>query len=172
MTGNHEWWSGNFSTLEEKLRNLDVNVLRNTSDEIIIRDEKISIIGIDDPSIGKESYDEYRIAEEAIKTSSQGLEIEDSFKILLSHRPELFSLYKKFDIDLIFSGHAHGGQFRIPFFGGIVAPNQGFLPQYTAGKYTQNISIMIVNRGLGNSIIPQRLFNRPEIVVVTLSSLD
>lgn len=172
VTGNHEWWSGNFSALEEKLRNLDVNILRNTSDEIQIGDEKICIVGIDDPSIGKESDDENGVAEEALKTSFQGLDIEDSFKILLSHRPELFSLYKKFDIDLIFSGHAHGGQFRIPFLGGIIAPNQGFLPEYTAGKYNEKNSTMIVNRGLGNSIIPQRLFNRPEIVVVTLSSLN
>lgn len=172
VTGNHEWWSGNFSALEEKLTNLDVNILRNTSAEIQIGEEKITIIGIDDPSIGKESADENDVAEEALKTSLQGLDIEDSFNILLSHRPELFSLYTQYDIDLIFSGHAHGGQFRMPFLGGILAPNQGFLPEYTTGKYNEKNSTMIVNRGLGNSIIPQRLFNRPEIVVVTLSSLN
>lgn len=61
---------------------------------------------------------------------------------------------------------------RIPFLGGIIAPNQGFLPEYTAGKYNEKNSTMIVNRGLGNSIIPQRVFNRPEIVVVTLSSVN
>jgi predicted MPP superfamily phosphohydrolase len=92
------------------------------------------------------------------------------FQILLCHRPELFEIYARENIDLIFSGHAHGGQVRIPFVGAIVAPDQGFFPKYSSGAYTQNQSTMIVSRGLGNSIIPIRIFNRPEIVVVTLRS--
>lgn len=92
------------------------------------------------------------------------------FQILLSHRPELFDLYADKNIDLIFSGHAHGGQFRIPCVGGLVAPDQGLFPEYTSGAYTQNQSTLIVSRGLGNSIIPIRIFNRPEIVLVILHS--
>ncbi|MDF2804609.1 MAG: phosphoesterase, partial [Anaerocolumna sp.] len=75
-------------------------------------------------------------------------------------------------IDLVFSGHAHGGQFRIPFIGGLVAPDQGFLPKYTSGRYDKNNTVMYVSRGLGNSIIPIRIFNRPEIVVVKLKSQE
>ena len=81
-------------------------------------------------------------------------------------------MYSKFPIDLVFSGHAHGGQVRIPFVGGLVAPNQGLFPEYTSGKHVVDQTTMIVNRGLGNSIIPIRVFNRPEIVVVTLKRTE
>ncbi|MGG3621967.1 metallophosphoesterase [Bacillus gobiensis] len=172
VTGNHERFSGKFSSLEEKLRGLGVNVMRNTHESIQIGQEEIHILGIDDPSMGNESITEYSAAEEAIKNSLQGIKKEGSFKILLSHRPELFSLYTQFDMDLILSGHAHGGQFRIPFIGGVIAPNQGFFPQYTSGKYNMNHSSMIVSRGLGNSVIPQRVLNRPEIISITLSPLN
>ena len=94
----------------------------------------------------------------------------DNFNILLSHRPEFFNLYLKTPMDLIFSGHAHGGQFRLPFIGGLVAPGQGLFPKYTSGPYTQNGATMFVSRGLGNSIVPVRIFNRPEILLVTLIS--
>ena len=92
------------------------------------------------------------------------------FQILLSHRPELFEIYSNENMDMIFSGHAHGGQFRIPGIGGIVAPGQGFLPKYASSSHTIKNSTIYVSRGLGNSIIPIRIFNHPEIVVVTLLS--
>lgn len=161
ITGNHEWWSGKFSVLEERLTDLGVVVLRNEHIQIEKADEKITIIGIDDPAGGMSTK------ENMIHSSAGQL---DGFKILLAHRPEFFPLYQKFNIDLILSGHAHGGQFRLPFLGGIIAPDQGFFPEYDGGRYDNGDSVLIVNRGLGNSIIPQRLFNRPEIIVVTLSS--
>lgn len=95
-------------------------------------------------------------------------------KILLAHRPEGFSTYSSdsFSIkpDLVFSGHAHGGQFRIPISNkGIVAPNQGFFPKYTSGLYASNNGVqMIVSRGLGNSIIPIRINNRPHLPIIEL----
>ena len=94
----------------------------------------------------------------------------DIYTILLSHRPELFDTYVSENINLIFSGHAHGGQIRIPFVGGIVAPNQGLFPKYTSGKYEEKNTTMIVSRGIGNSIIPFRINNRPELIVVELRS--
>ena len=97
---------------------------------------------------------------------------ENDFQILLSHRPELLPLYSEYDFDVVFSGHAHGGQFRLPFVGGLIAPDQGLFPEYTSGKYKLDQTTMIVNRGLGNSVIPVRVFNRPEIVVVTLESVN
>ena len=93
---------------------------------------------------------------------------EDRYVILLSHRPELFDCYVENDVDLIFSGHAHGGQLRIPFIGGIVAPNQGVFPKYDAGVFTEDNTNMVVSRGVGNSIIPLRVNNRPEVVLVEL----
>lgn len=171
VTGNHEWWSGKFKTLEDKLKSIGVQVMRNKVEEITIGTDKIKIIGIDDPANVEESYVERAKTEENIANSIDEIEGEDNFQILLSHRPEMFSLYVEYGFDVVFSGHAHGGQFRIPFVGGLIAPDQGLFPKYTSGKYKSDNTTMIVNRGLGNSIIPIRVFNRPEIVVVTLSSV-
>jgi predicted MPP superfamily phosphohydrolase len=168
VTGNHEWWSGKFNSLEDKLKDTGVHVMRNTVEEITIGNDGIQIIGIDDPAKVNESYVERAIAEEDIKNAIKGLEEGVNFKILLSHRPELFSLYTQYEFDVVFSGHAHGGQVRIPFVGGLVAPNQGLFPEYSSGMHAVDKTTMIVNRGLGNSIIPLRVFNRPEIVVVAL----
>lgn len=169
VTGNHEWWSGKFETLEDKLNSIGVQVMRNTIEEIIVGTDKIKIIGIDDPANIGESYVERANTEKSIANSIGEIEGEEHFQILLSHRPEMLSLYSEYGFDVVFSGHAHGGQFRIPFVGGLIAPNQGLFPKYTSGKYESDNTTMIVNRGLGNSIIPIRIFNRPEIVAVTLS---
>ncbi|MCM3653631.1 metallophosphoesterase [Metabacillus litoralis] len=171
VTGNHEWWSGKFNSLESKLNDIGVQVIRNRSDVITNGSDKIHIIGIDDPAQVNEGYAERSITEEAIVNSIKGLE-EGYFKILLSHRPEMLPLYSDYKFDVVFSGHAHGGQIRIPFVGGLIAPNQGLFPNYTSGKHILDNTTMIVNRGLGNSVIPLRVFNRPEIVVVTLKSLN
>ncbi|MEY8352981.1 metallophosphoesterase [Lachnospiraceae bacterium 54-53] len=92
------------------------------------------------------------------------------YTILLSHRPELFDVYAANNMDLILSGHAHGGQVRLPFAGGLLAPNQGFFPEYSEGVHEKAQSSMVVNRGLGNSVIPLRVNNRPELVIVTLKA--
>lgn len=167
VTGNHEWWSGNFPSLEEGLIRLGVHVMRNTHEAIELGGERIYIAGIDDPAVNLEQSDRFTVEEEII-TSLKGIDA-DGYLILLSHRPELFTLYEQYGIDVVMSGHAHGGQFRLPFIGGIVAPDQGLLPEYTSGKHGSADTTMIVSRGLGNSIIPQRIFNRPEIIAVTLS---
>ncbi|WP_078556701.1 metallophosphoesterase [Bacillus alkalicellulosilyticus] len=169
VTGNHEWWSGQFDTLEDKLKDIGVQVLRNEVQDIFVGTDNIQIIGVDDPAnVGESAFERVKL-EENIVDAMQEIE-EDSFQILLSHRPELFSLYSDNGFDIVFSGHAHGGQFRIPFVGGLVAPNQGLFPKYTSGEYKMDDTTMIVNRGLGNSIIPIRVFNRPELVVVSLTS--
>ena len=93
---------------------------------------------------------------------------ESSYTILLSHRPELFETYVDCGIGLVLSGHAHGGQFCLPFIGGLAAPNQGLFPIYDAGLYTAGSTDMVVSRGIGNSIIPFRFNNRPEIVLIGL----
>ena len=93
---------------------------------------------------------------------------DDGYTVLLSHRPELFSVYREAGVDLALAGHVHGGQFRFPWGGGLIAPNQGLFPKYTQGLYEEEGGKMIVSRGLGNSSVPIRLFNRPEVVAVTL----
>ncbi len=93
---------------------------------------------------------------------------EENYTILLSHRPELFDIYIEKDIDLVLSGHAHGGQFRLPLIGGIVAPNQGLFPKYDAGFFSDEETYMIVSRGIGNSILPFRFNNPPEVIIIEL----
>ncbi|MDG4657758.1 metallophosphoesterase [Ectobacillus antri] len=161
VTGNHEWSSGQFAALEVKLRDAGVQVLRNEAMQLTRAAASIRLLGIDDP-LG--SYDEGNTVASAITSAAP----ENAFTLLLSHRPEWFSVYVNLGVDVVFSGHAHGGQVRIPFVGGLIAPNQGWLPAYTAGAHQNGATTMIVSRGLGNSVIPQRVFNRPEIVVVTL----
>lgn len=160
VTGNHEWSSGRFSSLEQQLAAAGVHVLRNRATELAIGEDTIQLAGIDDPAQGEQTD---HMLEQAFLHVA-----EERFTILLAHRPEELALYATYPVDLIFSGHAHGGQVRLPFVGGLVAPNQGWFPAYTAGSHSLGRATMIVNRGLGNSIIPQRIFNRPEIVVVTL----
>ena len=92
------------------------------------------------------------------------------FTVLLSHRPELFEEYAESGVNLVIAGHAHGGQFRLPFVGGLFAPNQGFFPRYDSGLYEKNNTKMVVSRGLGNSAVPIRFNNRPEIVVIELNN--
>ena len=92
----------------------------------------------------------------------------DMFSILLAHRPEYYETYKKTDINLVLSGHAHGGQFRLPFIGGLAAPNQGLFPEYDSGVYRDGEFAMVVSRGIGNSFIPIRFNNTPEVVIIEL----
>ena len=158
VTGNHEAAVSKeiFEKLEITFTELGVKIMRG-SEAVIEQDgEYISLIGIDDPRFAEfpESIDE---------VSSF-----DGFKILLSHRPEFFDKYVDYGVDLVLSGHAHGGQFRLPFIGGLIAPGQGMFPEYDAGMFTKDGTTMIVSRGIGNSIIPVRFNNRPELVLVTL----
>ncbi len=113
------------------------------------------------------------VVQEIAENNAQNVVHEDSdeseFTVVLAHEPQYLSRYASTGVDLVLSGHAHGGQFRLPFVGGIVAPDQGFFPEYTAGEYYMDSTEMIVSRGLGNSVIPVRLFNYPEIVCVELA---
>ncbi|MCU5376007.1 metallophosphoesterase [Bacillus cereus] len=168
VTGNHEKWSGKYNDLEKELKKHHITVLRNEHVTIQKGEQKINLLGIDDPEFVTGNRDEGNVVKDEIIKAK--IEIPpDTYNVLLSHRPEFLAEYADEQIDLVFSGHAHGGQFRLPFIGGVVAPNQGIFPTYTAGLYeTQNTS-MVVSRGLGNSIIPQRIFNRPELVIVQLN---
>ena len=147
-----------------------VIVLENQKVEITRDGEAITLMGIDDPSF-QESY-LFGDAESVAKQAIEMLQSEsDGYTVLLSHRPELFELYVKTGMDLVFCGHAHGGQFRLPFIGGLVAPNQGFVPKYDAGLFSEENTSMLVSRGVGNSIIPIRFNNRPEIILAELKVL-
>ena len=168
VPGNHEWRSGRLETLCNDLKDIGVNVLCNAYDVIGKDGDGIYIIGIDDPSIYQAEDIETKVVKREIDRMMDEIQDNDAFKILLAHRPDMFPLYSDYGFNLVLSGHAHGGQIRLPFIGGLVAPNQGVLPEYTSGEYKMGDSTMVVSRGLGNSIFPQRLFNHPEVVVLTL----
>lgn len=168
IIGNHELGADNNAYFKfiDTLTEMGVFVLKD-SDTYIERDnEKIQIIGLNDASNYKTIYNDDFKAN--LTDSINKLDDENCFSILLSHHPELFPEYSSTNIDLVFSGHAHGGQFRLPLLGGVVAPEQGLFPKYDAGVFTENNTTMVVSRGLGNSIIPVRINNPPEVVVVTL----
>ena len=90
--------------------------------------------------------------------------------VLLAHEPQLIDAYAGEEIDLVFAGHAHGGQIRLPFTQGLFAPGQGVLPKLTSGMHRRGTTTLIISRGLGNSVFPFRVFNRPEIVVAELKA--
>ncbi|NEU32403.1 metallophosphoesterase [bacterium LRH843] len=168
VTGNHDKWAMNEQSLESRLESYGVNLLRDEVEMISVGEDMIQLIGIDDrPGFHLNEVERGNSEGEDLNLLEAALANE--FTILLAHRPELFSLYSDYNVDLVFSGHAHGGQVRLPFIGGLFSPNQGLFPKYTSGDYSFNDTTMLVNRGLGNSSFPFRIFNRPEIVLVTLS---
>ncbi len=171
VSGNHESWSGEYSKIKNLLMAAGVSIMDDTALEISKGDSSIKILGLSDPDFLTNDYSEGTDTSKMVEQLKQW-EYGDEFRILLSHRPELFDLYCKYNIDLIFTGHAHGGQFRLPFIGGLFSPDQGLFPDFTEGSYTKETSTMFVSRGLGNSIFPIRIFNRPEIVEVTLKAVE
>ena len=169
VTGNHEARVSECAELKAGLEAAGVVVLENERGEIELSGETITILGVDDPSFNTD----YLFGDSASVVSNTLAEIsteDDGFAVLLSHRPELFDTYVACGVDLALSGHAHGGQFRLPFVGGLVAPNQGLFPKYDSGLYTEGNTNMIVSRGIGNSILPFRFNNRPEVILIELKA--
>lgn len=167
VTGNHESIVPEYDMLKSNLLELGVSVLSDERIELEKNGQIISLLGVDDPSF----QTDYLLddAGAVMSTKLQTLKGKnDAYTILLSHRPELIDTYVESGIDLVITGHAHGGQFRLPFIGGLVAPNQGLFPEYHSGLYTSGNTNMIVSRGIGNSIIPFRFNNRPEVVLIEL----
>lgn len=168
VSGNHEARVREYEEIKMGLAEAGVIVLENQKVNITREGETITLMGIDDPSFRGDYL--FGDAESVARQAIHDLQNEsDGYTILLSHRPELFSLYVETEMDLVFSGHAHGGQFRLPLIGGLVAPNQGFFPKYDVGLFSEDNTTMIVSRGVGNSIIPLRFNNRPEIISVELN---
>ncbi len=168
VMGNHEARLPEYEEFENKIELTGTTVLEDEAIQLERNGDKIILIGLSDPdfTIKNDVFDEVSAM---IDTKLQKLmSAENEYTILLSHRPELFETYASCNADLVFSGHAHGGQFRLPFIGGVIAPNQGLFPKYDSGLYTKGNTNMIVSRGLGNSIIPIRFNNRPEIVIAEL----
>jgi predicted MPP superfamily phosphohydrolase len=164
VSGNHEFWSNRVEIQKEMFRSYGVNVLEGTCGNISLNGENIAICGVDDPDVGLEKFESQ--LDDVAKFITK-----DKYTILLAHRPELIKRYSEYNFDLVLSGHAHGGQWRIPFIlpNGLYAPNQGFFPEHTNGIYEYNNIKLLVSRGLSreSTHIP-RFFNPPELVVINL----
>ena len=179
ISGNHENTSPHFNELKDKLKNNGVKILDNSLERIRRNDEFITLFGVADVTRNRwnkeymeyKSNDYYRLVIDKLKKDSKE-DFNEEFSILLSHRPELINIYAEKNIDLAFSGHAHGGQVRLPLIGGLYSPGQGVFPKYTSGIHKVKDTSLVVSRGLGNSGFPFRIFNRPEIVLVKFSSID
>ena len=158
VTGNHEWWSGEAERICQEIEALGIRVLRGESAEISVKENTLTVFGIDDPDSGEDQLSQF----------SEGAG--EGYTILLAHRPERIESYLSYSFDLIVSGHAHGGQWRIPgLLNGLYAPNQGLFPDYAGGRYDFGEQVFMVSRGLAreSTRIP-RLFNPPELVVAEL----
>ena len=163
VPGNHEAaLKSRYEEVQNNLQKAEATVLDNQNHKICKDNECINLIGVQDISF-IENKDE-NILENTISE----LKEESLYNILLSHRPNLWKIYEKAGMDLVLSGHAHGGQIRLPFTNGLYAPDQGVFPQYTSGANKFGNTLVVISRGLGNSRFPFRVNNRPEIVNIIL----
>jgi predicted MPP superfamily phosphohydrolase len=172
VSGNHEFWSKKADDFKTILESYGVKVLEGTSEILEIGGDRIRISGIDDPDTDRYPSCSVPYAEQLTRLQEEATD-EYLFTILLSHRPERIKELLPLNPDLVLSGHAHGGQWRLPILleNGLLSPNQGLLPKYTNGEYFFANTELIVSRGLAREstrVIP-RIFNRPEIVVITLN---
>ena len=169
VTGNHEFWAEDTEEILEMFRRYGVTVLAGTWSDLTVRGQAIRVFGVDDPEGFEAAPGEAVPAGwlEQWETCRAGLE-EGTSSVLLSHRPELTEPYQGSGFDLVVSGHAHGGQVRVPLLlNGLYAPNQGFFPRYAGGLYDLDGTALAVSRGLSISRLP-RVFNPPEAVVIDL----
>lgn len=173
VPGNHEArLSGeDYAALKQGLEAGGVTVLENRLATLERDGAYITLAGVYDLGFYTDSMGKDTALVTDTLLSGLGLE-EQEYTVLLSHRPELLDSYAAHPVDLVFAGHAHGGQIRLPGIGGLAAPGQGLFPKYDAGLFTQEGTQMVVSRGLGNSIFPLRVNNRPELVVVELKASD
>lgn len=164
VSGNHEAWTGEMDALYQQTEEAGVTVLRMSSGVLTVRGQRIALCGIPDPY--EMVFSGAPDTEEQIRQAMENVDSAD-FTVLLAHRPELLAKYAQFPFDLVVSGHAHGGQVRIPgVLNGLYAPNQGWFPKLAGGAYTQDGTTLIVSRGLAVRTRLPRIFNRPEAVLV------
>lgn len=165
VTGNHEWAVGGVPELKERLEAHGARVLSNEFVVLERNGDTVVLAGIDDPNGYADQKTPEQVAAEVYAAHG------DPFWMLLAHRNNRFAeRYSLLGADLVLSGHGHGGIIRLPFTDGLLSTDRTLFPSYTAGLYEENGSALFVTRGLGNSGPTFRLFNRPEVAVVTLRS--
>lgn len=164
VSGNHEFGSGLAIKVRNILERAGVKYLSNEYLTINRGDDEILLGGVEDPLAYADMLSPDELAQKMNDAAP------DAFKILLGHRNYWMTEYPELPVDLIFCGHAHGGLIRIPGVGGLIGTDRRLFPDFDAGEYNNGRYTLIVSRGLGNSVSIPRIFNRPEIVCVELSS--
>lgn len=164
VSGNHEFGSGLAVKVRNILERAGVKYLSNEYLTINRGDDEILLGGVEDPLAYADMLSPDELAQKMNDAAP------DAFKILLGHRNYWMTEYPELPVDLIFCGHAHGGLIRIPGVGGLIGTDRRLFPDFDAGEYNNGRYTLIVSRGLGNSVPIPRIFNRPEIVCVELSS--
>lgn len=164
ISGNHEFGSGLAIKVRNILERAGVKYLSNEYLTINRGDDEILLGGVEDPLAYADMLSPDELAQKMNDAAP------DAFKILLGHRNYWMTEYPELPVDLIFCGHAHGGLIRIPGVGGLIGTDRRLFPDFDAGEYNNGRYTLIVSRGLGNSVPIPRIFNRPEIVCVELSS--
>lgn len=164
VSGNHEFGSGLAVKVRNILERAGVKYLSNEYLTINRGEDEILLGGVEDPLAYADMLSPDELAQKMNDAAP------DAFKILLGHRNYWMTEYPELPVDLIFCGHAHGGLIRIPGVGGLIGTDRRLFPDFDAGEYNNGRYTLIVSRGLGNSVSIPRVFNRPEIVCVELSS--
>lgn len=164
VSGNHEFGSGLAVKVRNILERAGVKYLSNEYLTINRGDDEILLGGVEDPLAYADMLSPDELAQKMNDAAP------DAFKILLGHRNYWMTEYPELPVDLIFCGHAHGGLIRIPGVGGLIGTDRRLFPDFDAGQFNNGHYTLIVSRGLGNSVPIPRIFNRPEIVCVELSS--
>lgn len=164
ISGNHEFGSGLAVKVRNILERAGVKYLSNEYLTISRGEDEILLGGVEDPLAYADMLSPDELAQKMNDAAP------DAFKILLGHRNYWMTEYPELPVDLIFCGHAHGGLIRIPGVGGLIGTDRRLFPDFDAGQFNNGRYTLIVSRGLGNSVPIPRVFNRPEIVCVELSS--
>lgn len=169
--GNHETEKNRVEKMTAVLEACGVTVLADKTALLHENGASLPVIGLADIAVSAErfgnrqgSFAHCTVLKELYHGAGEGC------AILLSHRPHLVPIYRAAGVPLVLSGHAHGGQIRLPFIGGLLAPEQGLFPKYTSGVHKLGAVTMVISRGLGNSLFPFRIFNRPEVVCLQLKA--
>lgn len=158
VTGNHEWDNPRIEELLIGLRERNVTILNNKNEQIVVNDTTINLVGVDNVSTGHENMDK------AFTNINEEL-----YTIFLSHAPTVVNWYDDIPADLILSGHTHGGQVRLPLLGAIVAPDEGFFPEYVKGTYEmEKDRYLYIDSGLGSSTVPIRFMNQSQMSFLTI----
>lgn len=165
VRGNHEVDNPDYDRLRQGLEEAGVTILEDQGVVLEYRGASLNLVGVKDITAHPSSRAE---AIQVMAQTAKSLFVDGTYHVLLSHRPSLLEAYQASGADLVFTGHAHGGQVRLPVVGAVFAPDQGLLPQITAGVHAAGQARVVVSRGLGNGTPFPRLWNGPELVTVTL----